>query len=230
MGDKTHIVELLDQILDETSEKPQLQEKVLDLRDALFQAQQMADQYSLKIKTLEEAIEKLKSPAHRIGIREKDKISQISFLVKNEIGYKNLIYLSSISYLNKGSDIGITIKDLENHSEGLFCFIGGEYNPLMILYNENKNTDELINIFKKLFKENLLFELQRINDSEIDSFENVLIKKSNEFNVPLVGTNNIKFGEQEEFAAHDALLCVAQKTTIIMLIILETPISMAGFH
>ena len=67
MGDKTHIVELIDQMLDETSEQPQLQEKVLDLRDALFQAQQMAEQYSLKIKTLEEAIEKLKSPAHRIG-------------------------------------------------------------------------------------------------------------------------------------------------------------------
>ena len=67
MGDKTHIVELIEQMLDETSEQPQLQEKVLDLRDALFQAQQMAEQYSLKIKTLEEAIEKLKSPAHRIG-------------------------------------------------------------------------------------------------------------------------------------------------------------------
>ena len=67
MGDKTHIVELIDQMLDETSEQPQLQEKVLDLRDALFQAQQMAEQYFLKIKTLEEAIEKLKSPAHRIG-------------------------------------------------------------------------------------------------------------------------------------------------------------------
>ncbi len=67
MGDKIHIVELIDQILDETAEKPQLQEKVLDLRDALFQAQQMAEQYALKIKTLEEAIEKLKSPAHRIG-------------------------------------------------------------------------------------------------------------------------------------------------------------------
>ena len=67
MGDKIHIVELIDQILDETAEKPQLQEKVLDLRDALFQAQQTAEQYALKIKTLEEAIEKLKSPAHRIG-------------------------------------------------------------------------------------------------------------------------------------------------------------------
>ena len=149
-----------------------------------------------------------------LDIKEKDKISQISFLVKNEIGYKNLIYLSSISYLKKETDIGITIKDLENHSEGLFCFLGGEYNPLMILQNENKNTDEFINIFKKLFKNNFLFELQRINDQEIDSFESFLINKSNQFNIPLIATNNIKFGEKEEFAAHDALLCVAQKTTI----------------
>ena len=44
--------------------------------------------------------------------------------------------------------------------------------------------------------------------------KDILIKKSNEFNIPLIGTNNIKFGGQEEFAAHDALLCVAQKTTI----------------
>lgn len=67
MGDKTHIVEMIEQMLDEAQDKPQLQEKVLDLRDALFQSQQMAGQYEQKIKTLEEAIEKLKSPAHRIG-------------------------------------------------------------------------------------------------------------------------------------------------------------------
>ncbi len=67
MGDQTHIVELIDQVLDETQDRPQLQEKVFDLRDALFQAQQSAQQSALKIKTLEDAIEKLKSPAHRIG-------------------------------------------------------------------------------------------------------------------------------------------------------------------
>ena len=67
MGDKTHIIEMIEQMLDDTQDQPQLQEKVLDLRDALFQAQQMAEQYDQKIKTLEEAIEKLKSPAHRIG-------------------------------------------------------------------------------------------------------------------------------------------------------------------
>ena len=67
MGDQTHIIELIDQVLEETADRPKLQEKILDLRDALFQAQQASQQYSLKIRTLEETIGKLKSPAHRIG-------------------------------------------------------------------------------------------------------------------------------------------------------------------
>ncbi len=67
MGDQSHIIELIDQILEETATLPHLQEKVFDLRDALFHSQQMNQQLSLKIKTLEEAVQKLKSPAHRIG-------------------------------------------------------------------------------------------------------------------------------------------------------------------
>ncbi len=67
MGDPIHIIELIDQVLEETADRPGLQEKIYDLRDALFQAQQMAGQFEAKINTLEEAIEKLKSPAHRIG-------------------------------------------------------------------------------------------------------------------------------------------------------------------
>jgi len=67
MGDHSHIIELIDQILEETVDKPNLQEKIFDLRDALFQAQQSSQQYALKIKTLEETVSKLKSPAHRVG-------------------------------------------------------------------------------------------------------------------------------------------------------------------
>ena len=67
MGDQSHIIELIEQILDETADKPSLQEKIFDLRDALFQAQQASQQNALKIKTLETTVGKLKSPAHRIG-------------------------------------------------------------------------------------------------------------------------------------------------------------------
>ena len=67
MGDPSHIIQLIDQILDETAEQPSLQTKIFDLRDVLLQAQQEAQQFAMKIKVLEEAIQKLKSPAHRIG-------------------------------------------------------------------------------------------------------------------------------------------------------------------
>ena len=67
MGDQPHIIELIDQLLGETADNPKLQEKVFDLRDALFQAQQVSQEYALKIKNLEETVAKLKSPAHRVG-------------------------------------------------------------------------------------------------------------------------------------------------------------------
>lgn len=67
MGDQPHIIELIDQILEETAENPSLQEKIFDLRDALLNAQQTVQQYAQKINALDETIQKLKSPAHRIG-------------------------------------------------------------------------------------------------------------------------------------------------------------------
>ena len=54
-----------------------------------------------------------------LDIKTKGKTSQISFLVKNETGYKNLVFLSSLSYINKYTEVGITLKDLENYTEGL---------------------------------------------------------------------------------------------------------------
>ncbi|MFQ5482533.1 MAG: AAA family ATPase [Nitrospinaceae bacterium] len=67
MGDPTHVIELIDQILEETADNPDLQQKIFDLRDALLQAQQTVQQYTLKIKALDETIQKLKLPAHRLG-------------------------------------------------------------------------------------------------------------------------------------------------------------------
>ena len=156
------------------------------------------------------------SAINLLDIKYRDKISQLSFLVKNEQGYKNLLYLSSLSHLNPRYTVGISLKDLENHNEGLFCFIGGEYNPLLLLSLDGKDNmhDSLIVSLKKLFNTNLLFELQRIKDPLIDDFENKLISLSYKHNVALIGSNNVKFGDTDDFLAHDALLCVAQKSTI----------------
>ena len=143
-------------------------------------------------------------------------ISQITFLVKNEIGYRNLLELSSLSHLGNSNNIGINLSDIKNYSEGLICYVGGEFNPILLLNNEKRKKEiiHLINNFKEIFKNNFLFEIQRINDRRIDEFENDFIKLSKEFDISLIGTNNIKYADKDDFSAHDALLCVAQKTTI----------------
>ena len=73
-----------------------------------------------------------------LDINYGNKIAQLSFLVKNEKGYQNLINLTSLSYISDNHETGIYLKDIENNNEGLFCFIGGEYNPLLLLNFEKK--------------------------------------------------------------------------------------------
>ena len=151
-----------------------------------------------------------------LPIANKKKISQITFLAKDEIGYRNLLHLSSLSHINNTTGVGVNLEDIETHSKGLFCYIGGEYNPLMILKTENRNNEfiDFIENFKKIFDDNFLFEIQRINDHEILSFEKEFITISKKYDIPLIGSNNIKYTKKDDYAAHDALLCIAQKTTI----------------
>ena len=142
--------------------------------------------------------------------------SQINFLVKSETGYKNLLYLSSLSHTSNNNPIGVFSKDLENYSEGLICYFGGVNNPLLFLNNQNKHLEiiKLINYFRELFNTDFLFEFQRINEPKIDVFERKFLQYANDFNIPIIGSNNIKFENSSDYNAHDALLCIAQKLTI----------------
>ena len=151
-----------------------------------------------------------------LDIKYKNQISQLTFLTKNEKGYSNLLHLSSLSHLNEYKDVGIKLDQLQDHTDGLYCYIGGNNNPLLLLNkgNQKNKFNFIITSLKKYFGSNLLFEIQRINDHEIDNFENKFIELANKFSIPLIGSNNIKYGDKEDFAAHDALLCIAQKSTI----------------
>ena len=147
----------------------------------------------------------------------KDQNSQLSLLVINEKGYKNLLYLSSKSHLDQENNIiGLKLDQILDYSEGLICFIGGEFNPLLHLHLQNNDEaiDSFIKKIRNQFDNNLFFELQRINDNLIDEFESKFIKLSQKFDIPLIASNNIKFEKKEDYSAHDALLCISQKSTV----------------
>lgn len=151
-----------------------------------------------------------------LDIQTKEHPSQLNFLVMNEEGYINLLYLSSISHTSGNNPIGIYHKDLKKYTNGLICYIGGEYNPLLILKHQNKieEISVFINNFRNMFGQDFLFEIQRIQDPKIDGFEKEFLEYSQNFTIPIIGSNNIKYENENDYNAHDALLCIAQKLTI----------------
>ena len=48
---------------------------------------------------------------------------------------------------------------------------------------------------------------------KISIFLKKFINLSKEFDI-LIGSNNIKYANKDDYSAHDALLCIAQKSTI----------------
>ena len=99
------------------------------------------------------------SSINMIDIKENHRCSQINLLAKNNEGYKNLLYLSSISHTKQKNIIGIRVEDLINHANGLACFIGGELNPLLFLKAQNKSNKihDFINTFLDIFLDNFYF-------------------------------------------------------------------------
>ena len=151
-----------------------------------------------------------------LDIQTKEHPSQLNFLVMNEEGYINLLYLSSISHTSGNNPIGIYHKDLKKYTNGLICYIGGEYNPLLILKHQNKieEISVFINNFRNMFGQDFLFEIQRVQDPKIDGFEKEFLEYSQNFTIPIIGSNNIKYENENDYNAHDVLLCIAQKLTI----------------
>jgi DNA polymerase-3 subunit alpha len=156
------------------------------------------------------------SSLNLLDVQENHNSSQINLLVRNKEGYKNLLYLSSISHTKQNNIVGIRIEDLRNHANGLVCFIGGQLNPLFMLrlQNKTKKIYGFINIFLDIFSDSFFFEIQRINDSQLDEYENDFIDLSTKYKIPLIASNNVKFEKASDHYAHDALLCISQKATI----------------
>ena len=141
----------------------------------------------------------------------------IVLLAQNELGYKNLLKLSSEMYIqNDDEKVEISFEQLENHADGLICLTGGSKGPLgqLILTAQDKAARHLLLKFHDIFSDRLYLELQRhpqgagLPKEENDS-EPVFINMAYDLNIPLIATNDVYFDNGEMYEAHDALLCIA---------------------
>jgi len=142
-------------------------------------------------------------------------------LAKNKKGYKNLIRLVSLAWLE-----GFYYKPridrelLEKYHEGLIvstACLGGEV-PQAVLRDGLEKAEEVIKWYKGLFGEDFYLEMQRhrTGDPKIDEdvyerqqeVNEAFLKLSEKLNVKILATNDVHFTNEEDAEAHDHLICI----------------------
>ena len=136
----------------------------------------------------------------------------------NETGYKRIIELSSLSYLNNNelSEPNVPFDELLKKDKGVAIFSGTVFGLFGNLFDKGKYSDieKLYSKLKSIYKDRFYIELQRHGDRNEDSFEKMNLKKSNDLEIPLIATNETFYIDKDMHEAHDALICIKNKTYI----------------
>ncbi len=145
-------------------------------------------------------------------------IGKLPLFATSSLGYTNLIKLSSKSYLDSDekSDPHCKITQLENINKDLILLSGnhqGIFGKLFKL-NKLKQIDESFKDLKKIFGNRFYLEIQRHNDSGEKNFENFILDLSKKNEIPLIATQEIFYLTQDLYEAHDALVCIGQKSYV----------------
>ena len=143
-----------------------------------------------------------------LSVRSKGfKDGNIVLLCKNETGYKNLVNLVTKSYLdNSESNTPVTsLQQIISCKKGLICLAGGINGIITKNFEENYSlSDELIELLKNNFLDNLFLEIQRYKKLCFQDLENYLVTKSFDKEIPIVATNENFYLDKNFFNSHDA--------------------------
>jgi DNA polymerase-3 subunit alpha len=139
-------------------------------------------------------------------------------LAKDETGYKNLMRLVSLGFLEGFYYRPRVDKELlAKYNDGLICMsscLAGEI-PHLIQTGQQEQARRTIDVYRHIFgKDNFYLEIQDNLIPEQEKVNRELIVISKEMGVPLAATNDVHYLEKEHAKAHEALLCIQTQTTL----------------
>lgn len=144
---------------------------------------------------------------------KKRRIFHLILLAKDEVGYKNLIKISSEAYIN-----GFYYKPridkeyLRTHSKGLICLsacMQGEISRRILDSEEEKNIEEAINSYIEIFgKDDFYIEIQGNGIEEQKELNKKLSFYAKKFNLKLVATNDTHYVNKGDHTLQDIMICI----------------------
>ena len=138
----------------------------------------------------------------------------VVLLAATEAGYDNLMKLSSLAYLSPetGQTPHVHFDVLQEASDGLIALTGGPKGPVdrALVSGQSDLAEARLQRLKELFGDRLYVELQRHGAADETAIEGQLIDLAYVHDLPLVATNEAYFAKPDSYAAHDALLAIAE--------------------
>lgn len=150
-------------------------------------------------------------PIGRSGSRPEP--DQLVILAQDDRGYENLMALLSRAYMQTptGETPHVCWASLAERHAGLIALTGGPKGAVGRLLAEGQTAagEACFDRLKRIYPGRLYVELHRHGLAVEERIEPDLIDLAYSHDVPLVATNDVYFADEAMYAAHDALLCIA---------------------
>ncbi len=145
---------------------------------------------------------------------EDGKPSSITLIAQNGKGYRNITELISRSY-QEGQKLGepyIKFDWIKNHSEGVIALSGGKFGDVghSLIGGNFEDAKTRLHSWLDIFGDRFYIELQRTSRENDEKYLHRAVKLAQEFEVPVVATNDVRFLESDQFDVHEARVCIGQ--------------------
>ena len=142
----------------------------------------------------------------------------LTLLAEDATGYQNLLKLVSLGYTEGFySKPRIDMEILREYHGGIIALTGCIQGQVPQLLSSNKREEGVKNFLelKEIMGErNLYVEVQNHYIDKEDTAYRTMVKLAQEYNLPLVGTNDCHYLRQTDHRMHDVLLCIQTKKTV----------------
>ena len=172
------------------------------------------DDGTLKVKPIVGCEFYITTDRHRktFSKEEKDPRHHQILLAKNAAGYKNLVKLTSLGYIEGlySKYPRIDKELIHKYHEGLIattCCLGALV-PQTILKKGEAEGENEFKWWLNIFQDDYYVELQRHGIPEQEKVNEVLLKFAKKYNVKVIASNDSHYVDQKDFNAHDILLCI----------------------
>lgn len=138
-------------------------------------------------------------------------------LAINEKGFKNLVQLSSKSYVHHFDNPQLSYDLLRKHSDGVLALSGGldgEVGKALMKGDFEEATKVALELSSIFGKDNFYLEMQRHGILHEDRANLMLMKLSKQLQLKMVATVNSRFTNSDDVDEHEILLCLNEGTTL----------------